>query len=639
MSYLNNLRLVFSGRFQSDVSTVNNDVTHFDSANFQAKFQEYGMPGGWWNPCGSGAFRLLDCVVNEVGYSDGSTISDAQADPVIGMLIGGSNQSVSGKMVDLDPQMQMVSEIWGLEMRLCNDLEDGLFSGKFLPAPFRDILFGRQQQGGGGDQTATAIYQSVLEDLSWIDSSSSTFLQQLKAASPDKLSVRMMLYSYNMDHTNPEFTLGYVSGVIGPAAASEPNTFILGRRFAPANGRKTAENINFFNAQLNVYENAGIPRGDLCVDLSNALSLANGQGDFVNIGQVQVVALNGEFSEGSEGLTESDYTAIGEPIPYLDTQWLQSSGAIFNVSALSGPELQSAQTRQLALLQLEKKKVLITETQNGYLVRADQVVHRLNPADTTKVDFYAAAYGVPLSGSDITVSLQAVAQGTSGGDAAPTINHPASAIHYPTTITTGTDGKATLSLTAENPENPRGYIDGQVFLLSYSPVGQPKYIQHMFDFVASLVFDNFAVPANPSWEDIQAIMTQYGNLYPVMSRMLVDLGNYESVVEYRSILELAFSRPLSDPNYMPVTRDLSAGKRAAILQWLRAKGDNGQYLLARSGSSAGASAIEPCASCEISSTPPMESAAALADRAENQPDAMRGSKLYASQQYQKNLKN
>jgi hypothetical protein len=28
MSYLNNVRLVFTGKFQADVSTVNNDVRH-----------------------------------------------------------------------------------------------------------------------------------------------------------------------------------------------------------------------------------------------------------------------------------------------------------------------------------------------------------------------------------------------------------------------------------------------------------------------------------------------------------------------------------------------------------------------------------------------------------------------------------
>ncbi|MCZ6802555.1 MAG: hypothetical protein O7D86_01090 [Proteobacteria bacterium] len=94
MSYLNNVRLVFSSRFQSDVSTVNNDVDHYNNETFTSNDQEYGQgaTNGWWNPCGSGAFRLINCKVTEVGLADGTTTTD---DPVVGMTIGGSDSTVS----------------------------------------------------------------------------------------------------------------------------------------------------------------------------------------------------------------------------------------------------------------------------------------------------------------------------------------------------------------------------------------------------------------------------------------------------------------------------------------------------------------------------------------------------------------
>jgi hypothetical protein len=67
MSSLNNVRTVFNGRFQADVSTVNNDVRHFDNSTFEASFQEFQSNrevwNGWWNPPGSGAFRFLGCRV------------------------------------------------------------------------------------------------------------------------------------------------------------------------------------------------------------------------------------------------------------------------------------------------------------------------------------------------------------------------------------------------------------------------------------------------------------------------------------------------------------------------------------------------------------------------------------------------
>ncbi len=82
------------------------------------------------------------------------------------------------------------------------------------------------------------------------------------------------------------------------------------------------------------------------------------------------------------------------------------------------------------------------------------------------------------------------------------------------------------------------------------------------------VRDAFPVPANPTWDDIKPIFVQYGNLYPIMSQRLVNLSNPIDVKTYAKILHLAFTREINDPNYMPVTRDLSEGKRLTIVKWL-----------------------------------------------------------------------
>ena len=89
MSYLSGPRLVFSGQFQADVSTVNNDPTHFDNATFQPNFQQpgQGATNGWWNPTGSAAWRLINCVVTSVVYSDGTVCSDPTVDPVVGTSV------------------------------------------------------------------------------------------------------------------------------------------------------------------------------------------------------------------------------------------------------------------------------------------------------------------------------------------------------------------------------------------------------------------------------------------------------------------------------------------------------------------------------------------------------------------------
>jgi hypothetical protein len=60
---------------------------------------------------------------------------------------------------------------------------------------------------------------------------------------------------------------------------------------------------------------------------------------------------------------------------------------------------------------------------------------------------------------------------------------------------------------------------------------------------------------------------------------VVDLRDYNSVVTRLSILKLAFSLPETDPNHMPVTRDLGGSDRAIILKWLSSKGHDGLPLL------------------------------------------------------------
>jgi hypothetical protein len=83
MSFLNNVRIVFNGRFHADVSTVNNDVRHFDNRTFEASFQEFqsqsGAWNGWWNPPGSGAFRFPRVSGWLRHYRDGTS---GTSDPV-----------------------------------------------------------------------------------------------------------------------------------------------------------------------------------------------------------------------------------------------------------------------------------------------------------------------------------------------------------------------------------------------------------------------------------------------------------------------------------------------------------------------------------------------------------------------------
>jgi hypothetical protein len=96
------------------------------------------------------------------------------------------------------------------------------------------------------------------------------------------------------------------------------------------------------------------------------------------------------------------------------------------------------------------------------------------------------------------------------------------------------------------------------------------------NYISILVFSRKDVPDVPTWyRDIQQLFTQYGNLYPIMGKYVVNLSDYHDVVQRIRILALAFSLPIEDPNHMPVTRDLGAGDRATILKWFGTIGSNG----------------------------------------------------------------
>ena len=188
-------------------------------------------------------------------------------------------------MVDLDCQQQLVSEVWGLQVRIC--LADGtnLLRARYEPAAFMDIW--DRAAGSGtvsGDFMAGAMYQSVLTDLEWGDVSASPFLTALKAAAGDGLlSIKFNVDGYNQDATSPNFTRGRIVGTIGPSSADEPKHFVVGRHFmAAAESQRTfflpAGKVNFCVAVVD--EQAG----KIVLDLGNALQTTTPGGPINDVG-------------------------------------------------------------------------------------------------------------------------------------------------------------------------------------------------------------------------------------------------------------------------------------------------------------------------------------------------------------------
>ena len=224
----------------------------------------------------------------------------------------------------------------------------------------------------------------------------------------------------------------------------------------------------------------------------------------------------------------------------------------------------------------------MSENPEGAFLRADQFVYRLNVGDCPTANIYATKFGKPVANQKISLAFNngpmegQVDQGSITPVPGPPVGTPESAVTFPDTIKTDKNGKAELTIEGGNPGNPRGYIDSQVYGIGYTWPGIPasEYNANPTNLISLLLWNEYTIPDEPTWvRDVQPILVQYAELYPVMKSIL-DLGNFTSVVKHAEALKLVFGKDMTDANYMPVTRDLSNNKRLMLLKWL----DNPVYI-------------------------------------------------------------
>lgn len=224
---------------------------------------------------------------------------------------------------------------------------------------------------------------------------------------------------------------------------------------------------------------------------------------------------------------------------------------------------------------LKCKKILLAEDIDGLDIHPYNTwAFRKNPGDLAQVELLATKFGKPLPGARVRLDPCNCENIFSGG---PEVGQPA--LDVPSYLTTDKNGRATLDIEAKDPKNNRSLIDGQLYPFIYSLDGQNKNCSHMCknnalmllnSLVVVLVFDEYKLKGvEPTWlDDVYPIFKQYANLYPVMSKNFVDLGNYYDVINHKKAIKMSLELPISHPNHMPVTRDLSKSKRQVIVEWL-----------------------------------------------------------------------
>ncbi|MEY4548069.1 MAG: hypothetical protein RL685_4264 [Pseudomonadota bacterium] len=621
MSYLSPLRLHFSGRFQANVSTVNNDPQHFDNLTFVPSDQQIGNQNGWWNPQGDACWRLVDCRVRAAWLPSGPVTQDE----ILSCRIADSDRNVPAKLVDLDSMQQMVSTIWGLQVRILGAQGQLLLRGDFKPAAFTD-LWPRATPvgggGGGGDMALGAMYQSVLTDLKWGDVSGSAFLTALESASPDELSIKFNVDGYNMSFGSPGFTYGRVVGTIGPSSAAQPKHFVAGRQFiaSPTQPNYAAA----LNHCVGIVDSTS---SQILVDLGNALTTVTPGGAPNDIGDL---ILSCAITQGPPNCLGTLLSPL-DPYGYvLNPDWYETTAGVVSLPVPASAPLSAIQS---SVLSMSGPNSFISEWSNGEFVRADSFVYRLSPGGVAQIPIYATQFGQPLSGVSVGFTFDNNQLQPSGVDSQGQplqVGVPAQALSFPASVVTDGQGTAILAIEGSDPGNPRQFIDGQVygvrpFINDGSYFDNPN---NASNFISVLLWNAFqpgsgAKSTGVHWSDIQPILQQYANLYPVMNRFF-NLADRTAVLANARFLNLVFTLPETDPNYMPVTRDLSPAKRKAILSWIA--NPQGEPPAVSPGGSAGAS---PGSSAVSSSSAPRVAAARPAAAGKGSVDVSKGGKTAA----------
>ena len=525
MSYLDVPRLHFAGDFCTDPATANNEIADYDPAATIA-------PG--WNPLGKNWFLFPDCTVRSAVNAVGAVKQSPADDALVGGSVETTNMPIFAKLVDLDPEFQTASQVWGLELKVSVPSGSGSFTGRMATATLRDLW--PRRAPGGFAMGFGGTYQSVLSDLAWKPAAGSPVLEGLRQASPGRLSIKFAVYAYDANPASQRFTRGRVVGTIGPALPGEPEHFVAARR-ADAGGSGAYGAVPF---------KVDPKRNRVVLDLGSAVPETVGGGARRTLGTMEAVILTGPR------------VALGT-IDYTQAHYETTAG----VEELA---ISAAQARQLAGAQLgieagARGDLILAERPAGLYVNVTEVAWRMNPGDTRTVEFAATVFGAPRAGQRLALRL---VNGT-----------PASALKFPQSVRTGADGRASVTFTAGDPGHPRPHLDGQCYRVAYfTGTATPS---NQLGQLTVRVFDRHPSVQAPTWAHARPILEQYTRLYPFMSggplappgsKGILDLSDHPTVQANREKIRQTLSYPETDPRFMPVTRDLSRDKRDLLLRWI-----------------------------------------------------------------------
>lgn len=354
-----------------------------------------------------------------------------------------------------------------------------------------------------------------------------------------------------------------ITGTIGSSSADDPIYFVPSRVLVPT------ANSSAFYTPFAIDES-----GVISLNLGNSLPTET-PGSNLYQGKLGELWLVG-FPHGDINLQNMQKLTR---IPYEDADFLTNKAGIFTHQL----EEDWSET-PLGIFSIGSndltETILLAEDPNGYYMRADQFVYRMNPGYSTTIDFprgktnrvniHVLKFGKPVvDGTEISITMKTEEEaikytvatlGTSGTKGVENLSIPRDKLTFPTTVRTK-NGVASFEMISEAPGNPRHYVDGQIYFLDYNLVSNP-IAKDSNDIISVLVYDLEIE------EDAPKLLAKFGRLYKIMD-FLADEEKIEQI-DLRNMIKTLLTKPMNDLIHMPVTRDLSEAGKDKVSEWVDA---------------------------------------------------------------------
>ena len=619
-SYLDVPRIHFAGRFRADVNTRNNWPCNFD----------YDVPiydDAEWNSNGTGEWEFLDTHITTVIDAAGNSIASS---PLVGGELFSNNMRPLAKLVDLDVDFQ-ISTLYGLKLGLRVNNETWFiadWSPSVLPHDMWFKMKCYDETKLKRDAELGASSTSRLVNITWLKSDLPPIFQNLTQCSDctGDLSVAISYHFYNQK----EFTVGEIIGTIGAAKAGEPLNLGGDRKLISTHQQNiltfppehictkynSSSDDTFTNVAPFIVDKA---RSMLVVDISNVfpVDITNKP---IDLGSLWFGILT----------QDKKVVIIGEEIPYRDETLIRNHGGVIEqqlyehasyldssllviVKDVSESHDQLPTGYDSELIYHVKDTFPSLGSGHKVMLMCKEMLHYVRPMDhfmdrleytgktSSSVTFKVSTFGRPSPGATVRVHAiksevvpkggvavyQDAAQTTESGYASFTFEvqkRIPEKRHYTSNPcpSSGYGRKYSSHPIREDDSELGEYelpIDGQVYSFYYCvdsnsicspPDLEGDAILLSPTIVTMLAFSTVDYQKPYTWVNhTKHIFHQMHHLHHIMSTVL-NLKNYTEVTLPRNIelLRMSFTKDFNDPNYMPVTRDLSPTKLKMIMEWL-----------------------------------------------------------------------